>query len=154
MGRNGSTSLALTLLAILLGCGGGSSGPASPTLSPQVGGEYDVAVALVQNACGSGVQVQPQPTSVTHSAGATTFTLVHGALRVTGSVARDGAFTTQPVTVQDSLGPAQLAMSGRFNTTGLEATVTVDVQRAAPSPACRYVVAWSGTKRGSPNVLG
>ena len=143
----------LTFLAILLGCGGRSSGPASPTPSPQVGGEYDVAVALGQNSCGSTVQVQSQPTSVTHSAGATTFTLVHGGLRVTGNVARDGAFTTQPVSVQDTLGPAQLAMSGRFSTTGLDATVTVDVQRAAPSPACRYVVAWTGTKRGSPNVL-
>jgi hypothetical protein len=91
---------------------------------------------------------------VTHVPGATTFSLVHGGLQATGSVSRDGAFTTQPLGVEDPLGPAQLAISGRFTATGLEATVTVDVQRGAPSPPCRYVVAWSGTKRGAPNVIG
>jgi hypothetical protein len=144
----------LAVLSMLPGCGGGGAGPTPPAPSPQVGGDYDVAVQLVENACGNGVQVQPQPTSVTHAAGATTFTLVHGGLQVTGTLSRDGAFTTQPVAVQDPLGPAQLAISGRFTTNGLEATVTVDVQRAAPAPACRYIVAWSGTKRGAPNVIG
>src|SRR5262245_66201466 len=100
------TRVALALVPLLFACGGGGSGPTAPPPSPQVGGEYDVEVRLSENSCGTGVQVEPQPTSVTHTPGATTFTLVHGGLRVIGSVGRDGAFTTQPVAVQDPLGPA------------------------------------------------
>jgi hypothetical protein len=98
--------------------------------------------------------VLPQPTSVAHVPGATAFTLTHGGLQVSGSVARDGTFTTQPVAVQDAQGPANLALAGRFTTGGLEATVTVAVSPPAPAPACQYRVGWTGTKQGSPNVLG
>ena len=75
-----------------------------------------------------------------------------GPLNVSGSVARDVAFTTQALAVSDPQGPATLTVAGRFTTGGLEATVTVAV--TAPSGACRYLVGWTGTKQGSPNVLG
>jgi hypothetical protein len=139
----------------LAACGGGATPPTTTppqTAVPQVGGQYDVAVRLQQNDCAAAPTVLPQPTSVTHAAGASTFTLVHGGLIVTGSVTRDGTFTTQSLAVQDPQGPATLAIAGRFTTNGLEATVTVSV--AAAGGACRYLVAWTGTKLGSPNVLG
>jgi hypothetical protein len=136
-------------------CGGGATPPSTTppqTAVPQVAGQYDVAVRLQQNDCPAIPTVQPQPTSVTHTSGASAFTLAHGGLTVAGSVVRDGTFTTQPLAVQDPQGPATLAMAGRFTPAGLEATVTVSV--TASSGACRYLVGWAGTKLGSPNVLG
>ncbi len=146
----------MLLAALLLpACGGGGSSPGSaPTpASPQVAGQYDVAVALLDNDCAGAPTVLPQPTSVAQAPGATAFTLTHGGLQVAGSVGRDGAFTTQPLAVQDALGPATLAIAGRFTATGLEATVTVTVSPAA-LPGCRYHVGWTGAKQGPPNVLG
>lgn len=146
---------ALVGAVLLAACSGGSSPSATPiTASPQVAGSYDVAVRLLDNDCAAAPTVQAQATSVAHTAGATTFTLTHGGLQVAGSVGRDGAFTTQPLAVQDALGPATLAVAGRFTTTGLEATVTVTVTPAAPAASCRYLVGWTGVKLGSPNVLG
>lgn len=139
----------------LASCGGGSTPPSTmppQTIAPQVGGQYDVQVALQQNDCPAAPTVLPQPTSVTHVAGASAFTLAHGGLVVNGSVARDGAFTTQTLAVQDPQGPATLTLAGRFTPAGLEATVTVSV--SAASGACRYLVGWTGSKQGAPNVLG
>ena len=124
------------------------------TASPQVAGQYAVAVRLLDNDCGAAPTVQPQPTSVEQVPGASAFALTHGGLRVTGSVERDGAFSTQPLGVQDALGPAVVSLGGRFTTGGLEAIVSVDVSPPAPAHACRYHVEWTGTKQGSPNVLG
>jgi hypothetical protein len=141
------------LALCVVSCGGGATPPSTtPSAVPQVGGPYDVAVRLQQNDCPAAPTVQPQPTSVSHAAGASSFTLAHGGLTVTGSVARDGAFTTQPLAVTDPQGPATLAIAGRFTPGGLEATVTVGV--TGSSGACRYLVGWTGTKQGPPNVLG
>jgi hypothetical protein len=118
-----------------------------------VAGQYDVAVALLDNDCSAVPTVMPQPTSVAQAPGASAFTLTHGGLQVAGSVGRDGAFSTQPVSVQDAQGPATLTIAGRFTATGLDATVTVTVSPAA-SPQCRYHVGWTGAKQGPPNVLG
>jgi hypothetical protein len=144
----------LTILG-LPACGGGATPPTTTppqATAPQVGGQYDVAVRLQQNDCAAAPTVLPQPTSVTHAAGASTFSLAHGGLSVTGTVNRDGSFTTNALSVQDPQGPATLTIAGRFTTNGLEATVTVAVNASAG--ACRYLVAWTGTKQGSPNVLG
>jgi hypothetical protein len=150
--RNRVPAAAVLFLA---SCGGGGSSPTSPpaATSPQVSGQYDVAVRLLENDCSAAPTVAPQPTSVAHTSGASDFTLTHGGLRVTGTVSRDGTFTTQPVSVTDALGPAVLTVAGRFTTSGLDATVTVSVTPAA-APSCRYLVGWTGIKRGSPNVLG
>lgn len=139
----------------LVSCGGGATPPSTTppqTVSPQVGGQYDVAVRLQQNDCAATPTVLPQPTSVTHTAGGSGFSLAHGGLTVTGTVSRDGAFTTQALSVQDPQGPATLTIAGRFTTNGLEATVTVAVTSSAG--ACRYLVGWTGSKQGSPNILG
>jgi hypothetical protein len=155
MRQNSPARAAAAAVVILSACGGGSSPSTTPTpASPQVGGIYDVTVRLLENECAGTPTVQAQPTSVTHAPGATAFTLTHGGLQVTGSVSRDGAFTTQSVAVQDPLGPATLAIAGRFATTGLEATVTVTVTPPAPAASCRYRVGWTGTKQGAPNRLG
>jgi hypothetical protein len=143
------------LALCLASCGGGATPPSTTppqTAVPQVGGQYDVAVRLQQNDCPAAPTVLPQPTSVTHAAGASSFALTHGGLNVSGSVARDGAFTTQALAVADPQGPATLTIAGRFTANGLDATVTVGV--TASSGACRYLVGWTGTKLGSPNVLG
>ena len=146
-------SLTAAMAAFLTACGGGSSPSTTPSAaSPQVGGAYNVTVQLLDNDCGATPTVQAQPTSVAHTAGATDFALTHGGLRVTGAVGRDGAFTTQPLAVQDPLGPATLTIAGRFTSGGLEATVTVTVTAAAGT--CRYTVGWTGVKQGAPNVVG
>jgi hypothetical protein len=149
------TRYAPALAGVLLACGGGGSSPGSPptTVSPQVAGQYDVAVSLLENDCTAAPTVEPQPTSVAHAPGAAPFVLTHGGLRLTGSVDRDGRFTTQSLPVQDPLGPATVTAAGRFTRGGLDAMVTVAVSPSA-TPSCRYVVGWTGSKQGSPNVIG
>ena len=145
----------MAVSVLLSACGGGGSSPATtPPASPQVGGQYDVAVRLLDNDCSAVPTVQAQPTSVAHSPGATAFSLTHGGLQAAGSVGRDGTFTTQPLAVQDAAGPATLTIAGRFTTGGLEATVTVVVTPAAPAAPCRYLVGWTGVKQGAANVIG
>jgi hypothetical protein len=140
-----------TVLLALSACGGGSTPNTSSAMDapPTVFGDYDVAVALQQNDCGSSVTVLPQATAVQQTPGAGTFNLTHGGLSLAGSVARDGAFTTTPLSVADPLGPATLTVAGRFSATGFEATVTVAV-----TGRCRYLVGWSGRNRTRANVLG
>jgi len=153
--RQPSIGMMTAAALVLAACGGGSSPttPAAP-VSPQVGGAYDVAVRLLENDCPAAPTVQPQATSVAHAPGATAFTLTHGGLQVSGSVSRDGTFTTQPRAVQDPMGPATLTVAGRFTTAGFESTVTVAVSPPAPAAPCRYLVGWTGVKRGAPNVIG
>jgi hypothetical protein len=134
-------------------CGGGSSSPTTPPAPVlSVGGAYAVAVALGQNSCGP-VTVVTQPTSVTHTPGANRLTLVHGSNSFAGSVTTDGSFTTDPLALNDAGSALSVAIQGKFSTTGLTATVTVDVAPPAPAPACRYLVQWTGTKQGAPNVI-
>ena len=142
---------AVLAIVLLAACGGGSgTGPSNTAdAPPTVFGDYDVAVALQQNDCGAAVTVLPQPTVVHQTPGAGTFNLTHGGLALAGSVARDGVFTTTPVSVADPLGPATLTVAGRFSATGFEATVTVAV-----TGRCRYLVGWSGRNRNRTNVLG
>jgi hypothetical protein len=143
---------ALCAALLLIAACGGSTSPGSSTgvdPPPTVFGEYDVAVALQQNDCGTAVTVLPQATVVHQTPGAGTFTLTHGGLSLAGSLARDGAFTTAPLAVADPLGPATLTAAGRFTAAGFEATVTVAV-----TGRCRYLVGWTGRNRNRTNVLG
>jgi hypothetical protein len=142
-------------LVTLGACGGGSSPTNTPTPSPpvlSVGGAYSVAVTLGSNTCGP-VTVAPQPTSVTHTPGASRFSLVHGANTFAGSVAGDGAFTTDPLNLADGATALTVTLQGRFTTSGLQATATVVMRPPAPAPSCQYTVAWTGTKQGAPNVI-
>jgi hypothetical protein len=108
-------------------------------------------VALRENDCGS-VAVAPLPTRVDHVPGAIRFQLTHGAVTYTGTLSPDGTFTTDPATSSDGRGvTSTLRIEGRFTTGGLEADVTVTQQ--PPTPPCRYVVHWIGTKQGAPNAI-
>lgn len=140
--------VALAGIVVLWGCGGGNGG-GTPTGPPvlSVGGDYTLAVALADNDCGS-VTVQPLPTHVDHAAGAGRLRLTHGPNTFDGSVAADGTFTTDPRTLSDGAGTLVIAIGGRFTTGGLDALATVTLSRG-----CRYVVRWTGTKQGAPNVI-
>jgi len=145
----------LLLSTLAVGACGGGSSPASTTPPARllsVGGTYAVAVALGANTCGA-VTVATQPTSVTHTPGAARFTLTHGSNTFAGSVATDGTFATDPLALNDAGSTLTVTLQGRFTTAGLTATVTVDVRPPAPSGACRYLVEWTGTKQGAPNVI-
>lgn len=145
---------ATTLLALLaFGCGG--SGGGSPTAPPPpapaspIAGRYDVAVALGTNSCGA-VTVQTQATSVSHTAGASRFSLVHGANTFAGTLNADMTFVTDPLTLAGGDGSTlTVRIQGRFPSQALEATVTVEVRDRPVAPAtCSYVVAWTGVKTG------
>lgn len=141
-----------------LGCGSGSpAGPGAPPVL-QVGGQYQIQVALTANDCGN-VNVMPLPTAVAHAAGAADFSLTHGSNTYAGHVSSDGRFTTDPLSLRDTDGSTlTVRIEGRFSTGGLEAVVTVGVERPSTRPpgqaaTCRYVVRWTGRKQGSPNVI-
>jgi hypothetical protein len=159
-----SVSLAIGFSIALAACasddGGGkpSDMPAAdaapdardPTLL-YVAGQYPTAVTLTQSTC-QGIQVESMTTTVTHAAGAADLSLRHAGITYLGTVERDGAFSTTPQSVGGAAETHRLTISGRFSTTGFEATVTAEVTRNA-SPACAYVVSWIGTKMGEPNVV-
>ena len=126
------------------GCGDSSGRNTGP---PRVAGTYATAVALRENTCGA-VTVQPNPTVIEQQAGSTAFTLRHAGQSYTGTLSQDGAFTTQPRTLAAGAETLTLSITGRFAGSGFEADVRVDVQRPTPSPACFYVVHWTGTKQG------
>lgn len=145
-------SLVVSIAGALLACGGGGGGtsPTAPT-SP-IAGSYNVAVELIENNCGA-VTVQAQPTSVTHTAGATRFTLRHGGNSFAATLAADNSFVSDALVLQDQDGSTlTVRLVGSFtlgSPTTLAATVTVDVtQRPSPPASCRYVVRWTGTKSG------
>ena len=142
---------ALPLLAAA--CGGGSTPDPGPDPGViRVGGEYATAVTLGESTC-PGIAVQSLPTTVAHTAGATTLTLTHAGNAYPGTLQRDGTFGTTPRAVGGGAETHTLTIAGRFTRTGLDATVTADVQREAAPRACRYVVRWVGTKQGDPNVI-
>lgn len=142
------------LLLAVAACGGGSTpdpvGPDPDVI--RVAGDYATAVTLGESSC-PGVAVQPMPTVVTHAAGATTVTLTHAGNSYAGTLQRDGTFATTPRAVGGGAETHTLTIAGRFTRTGLDATVTADVQREAAPRTCRYVVRWVGTKQGDPNVI-
>ena len=141
------------LLAAAAGCGGGSSGTAPTPAGLQVGGQYATAVTLAEDGCG-GTAVQSLPTTVTQEPGQTRFTLAHGSLTYSGTLARDGSFRTDSRTASDASGATlTIDIQGRFSTQGFEATVDVAVDRSAPTPDCAYQVRWVGTKQGAPNII-
>jgi hypothetical protein len=131
--------------------GGGGNGPTPANTAISVGGDYAVAVVLTENTCGGDVRVGTQPTRVEHTPGAAQFRLTHG-LTYTGSLAADGAFTTDAQTVTDALGAQTVRLAGRFTRTGFDAVASVAVARPGGA-ACRYEVRWTAAKQGPANVI-
>ena len=147
----GHTVATIALAAALLpACGGSSSsGPSSTDL--RVAGTYDTAVTLTQNAC-TGIVVQRNATTVAHTPGATTLTITHAGNAYSGTVQRNGAFSTTPKAVGGGGETHTLTITGTFTTTAIDATVTAVVQRTG-SADCQYTVKWAGPKQGEPNVI-
>jgi hypothetical protein len=135
----------------LSACGSNTTDPEPDVL--RVSGTYATAVSLTENSCGSGITVLPNPTVVTHTAGASTLGLQHGPLSYTGTITTSAAFTTQPNVVQNGGVQSTLNIVGQFTLTGFTATVTVDVVQAQAPTTCRYKVGWVGTKQGAANTI-
>ena len=148
------SGVVLAGVLLLAACGGGGTPEGPTTTGPvrSVGGDYTMAVELTENGCGA-VTVLPLPTRVAHSPGAMQFELTHGPATYAGTfdAAAGGAFRTAARTFSDAGSTQVVHIEGRFVATGLEAVVTVD--QSAPAPACRYLVRWTGTKVGAPNVI-
>ena len=146
--------LAIALLAPA--CGGGSSAtpstPASPSNVLAVAGTYPTRATVIaeRNTCGS-VTVQDNPTTVTHTAGGTEISFAHAGATYRGTVDSTGRFTTPAATFSFPDADYTISLSGRFSTTGFEATV--ELTKRAGATTCTYAVAWVATKQGSPNTI-
>jgi len=147
---DGALARVLTTAVIVAACGGDSTDP-TPSNELQVGGTYNTAVTLQQNGC-TGITVQTFATTVTHSAGASTLTLTHAGNAYSGTVQRNGAFSTTPKAVGGGGETHTLTIAGSFTTTAIDATVTAVVQRTGQAE-CTYTVKWAGPKQGAPNVI-
>ena len=144
------TSLALVSALLVAACGG-DSGPTPPTTELKVDGTYATNVSVTQSTCPS-ITVQGNPTTVTHTTGATTLTLMHAGTSYSGTVQRNGAFSTMPKAVTAGAETHTLTIAGTFSRTAINATVTATVQRSG-SADCQYTVTWIGPKQGGPNVI-
>ena len=145
-------SLLVSIAGALLAFGGGDGGASPTATTSPIAGSYHVTVALADNNCGA-VTVLPQPTSVSHKAGRTRFTLRHGSNSFAAPLAADNSFAADALLLQDQDGSTlTVRLAGRFtlgSPTTLDATVTVEVsQRPSPPRSCRYLVRWTGTKKG------
>jgi hypothetical protein len=149
-------TLAIAVLAPA--CGGGNSSSAPPTAPTTpanvlaVAGTYPTRATLItdRNTCGS-VSVQDNPTTVTHTAGATELSLVHAGSTYRGTIDTAGRFSTPAANFAFPDADYAIAIGGRFSTTGFEATV--ELTRRAGSTTCAYAVGWVGTKQGGPNTI-
>jgi len=160
--RHLSVSLAIAFSVALAACSSDDGAPSTPADAGSgadardptllyVAGQYPTAVTLTQSTC-QGIQVASMTTTVTHEAGATALSLRHAGVMYGGTIERDGAFLTEPQSVGSAAETHRLTISGRFSTTGFDATVTAEVTRNA-GPVCTYSVSWIGTKTGEPNVI-
>ena len=143
-------SLAVASAVLVAGCGGDSS-PTSPTTELKVDGTYATNVVLTQSTCPS-LTVQGNPTTVTHTTGASTLTLTHAGNSYSGTVQRNGAFSTTPKALTAGAETHTLTIAGTFSRTAINAMVTAVVQRSG-SADCQYTVTWIGPKEGVPNVI-
>jgi hypothetical protein len=140
---------AAALTVLLAGCGGdeaeGGAGPdASSSGGGQVGvdasGVYDTRVTLSRSTC-DGIEVRDEPTTVEQDAGV--LSLTHAALVLTGTLAPDGAFTTETTEVEVGPDTHALTATGVLADGHLSAEVTADV---TGSRSCRYTVTWDGVR--------
>ena len=137
--------------AVLVAACGGDSNPTPPPTELKVDGTYATNVALTQSTCPS-LTVQGNPTTVTHTTGASTLTLTHAGNSYSGTVQRNGAFSTTPKALTAGAETHTLTIAGTFSRTAINATVTAVVQRSG-SADCQYTVTWIGPKQGAPNVI-
>lgn len=142
------------------GCGGGGSSPTSPSPAPspaptpgvlQVAGQYQITQQGVSDTCGQGTQIPSVAGTVTHAAGASTFTLADtGGTTFTGTVQTNGSFTATAQFGPDASGQTFVQqLQGRFTTNGFTGELRVEVRPRN----CNFVRNWTATKSGGPNVI-
>ncbi len=117
-----------------------------------VGGSYPTTVALSQSTC-PGITVANATTTITHAAGATTFTLSHAGNDYTGDILTTGDFTTRSKAVSAAGETHTLTIAGRFTTTGFTATVTAAVTRPTAPTTCSYTVSWTAARTSGTNTI-
>jgi hypothetical protein len=150
----------LVVLALLgIACGSetsdGSPDDATPDaqiIDPnvlRVAGTYPTQVALTSSTC-SGINVMSLPTTVQHTPGATTLSLLHAGSTYPGTIETDGDFMTTPVPQVVGADTHTLTMAGTFTTTGFTSTVTVVV---TGGQQCMYLVSWTATRQSGMNVI-
>lgn len=131
------------VLALFAGvCGGGSSSGTTPTTPSNVlavAGTYPTRAAVIaeRNTCGT-VVVQDNPTVVTHTAGGTEVSFSHAGSVYRGTVDTSGRFTTPAANFPFPDADYTIALTGRFSTTGFEATV--ELTKRTPASTCTYAV--------------
>lgn len=146
----GIRAISLLLLLLTAACGGSgdgddSPGPVDPPPS-QVGfsGSYNTSVTLTSTTCGP-INVQDNPTAVTHTQSSGAITLTHAGTTYDGTVAADSTFSTNPISVDVGDGYQYfIVIAGRFRVNAFEADATVD--RSGVGDPCRYVVHWMGSR--------
>ena len=144
---------ALALSAAFAACSSGESAPTAPGSSLiRVAGTYATSVALGESSC-PGIVVQNVATTVTHTAGATDFSLQQVAISASGSVLPDGTFGTDRMNVAVGDAMHNLVIIGKFTVSGFEAVVTVTVVQPTAPQSCVYQLGWLGTKQGTPNTI-
>jgi len=150
------SALALAFAVVSPACGGGTQeGPVTPTTPSNilaVSGTYATRATLIadRNTCGA-VTVQDNPTTVTHTAGATDISLAHAGSTYRGTIDNRGQFTTPPANYPFPDADYTIGLTGLFSTTGF--TATVELTKRSGSTTCTYAVSWVGTKQGSPNTI-
>lgn len=142
---------ATTICLLLIGCGGSAGstvitdpGGINTTNSP-IAGTYQTAVSLTSSSC-TGITVQNNPTTVAHTAGATTLTLTHVGISYSGTLAANNSFTTTAKPIEAGAVTHTLTIAGQFTTNGFTADVTANVTGSGNGAPCQYVVRWVGSK--------
>jgi hypothetical protein len=131
----------------LVACGGGkSSGTTNPTnTTSAIAGNYQTAVTLTSNSC-TGIAVQNNPTLVSHTSGATAFTMSHAGTEYQGTLAANNSFTTTAKAIVVGTVTHTLTIAGTFGTNSFTADVTAAVTGTGNGAPCQYVVRWVGSK--------
>src|SRR6185503_18308144 len=118
----------------------------------RVAGNYPTAVGMISDDCG-GTVIQSMPTTVTHTAGATTLLLTHAGSTYSGTIATNGSFSTTPHTSNINGSTYVVSLTGQFTRNGFTATVTVQRTDTSFPNGCQFVVAWSATRSSGENFI-
>ena len=136
------------------GCGsdGGNGGNGGNNPGPrqlQVGGGYQINQQALTDTCGQTGTPIPVTATVTHTAGANTFTMSDtGGTNFTGTVQNNGDFTANATLTSGGQTFTQ-GLQGRFTATGFTATLSVQV---APQ-SCNFTRSWTATRQSGTNVF-
>jgi hypothetical protein len=153
--------LAATATTCAMGACDGSGGSTAATPTPtqlRIGGNYTIVKTTIENTCDGNLTPSTITGTVTHTAGASMFTLNDSFSLFPGTVQTNGTFSIAPQPTAPHLGAPVTTVfeSGRFTAAGFDAQVRLDTNGPLGTPAfgvCRVSQTWRGVKQGSPNVI-